>query len=102
MPRWQPPPPACALAWTPLYVTIAYAGAGALTRAQSRHRSQLARSPAHALTDNQLTRLMRIWLANRGRVGSPAGSGPTVPVPATRADAARYVEADSELPAKLR
>jgi len=41
-PRWQPPPPACALAWTPLYVTIACAGARALTRAQSRHRSQLA------------------------------------------------------------
>jgi translocator protein len=32
-PRWQPPPPAYALVWTPLYVTIAYAGARALTRA---------------------------------------------------------------------
>ena len=41
-PRWQPPPPAYALVWTPLYVTIAYAGARALTRAQSRDRSQLA------------------------------------------------------------
>ena len=41
-PRWQPPPPAYALVWTPLYVTIAYAGARALTRALSRDRSQLA------------------------------------------------------------
>ena len=41
-PRWQPPPPAYALVWTPLYVTIAYAGARALTRARSRDRSQLA------------------------------------------------------------
>lgn len=41
-PRWQPPPPAYALVWTPLYVAIAYAGARALTRAQSRDRSQLA------------------------------------------------------------
>jgi translocator protein len=43
-PRWQPPPPAYALVWTPLYATIAYAGARALTRAQSRDRSQLAGS----------------------------------------------------------
>jgi translocator protein len=41
-PRWQPPPPACALVWTPLYVTIAYAAAGALTRARSRDRRRLA------------------------------------------------------------
>ena len=41
-PRWQPPPPAYALVWTPLYVTIAYAATRALTRAQSRDRSQLA------------------------------------------------------------
>jgi translocator protein len=41
-PRWQPPPPAYALVWTPLYVTIAYAGARSLTRARSRGRSQLA------------------------------------------------------------
>jgi tryptophan-rich sensory protein len=43
-PRWQPPPPAYALVWTPLYATIAYAAATALTRAQSRDRSQLAGS----------------------------------------------------------
>jgi tryptophan-rich sensory protein len=41
-PRWQPPSPAYALVWTPLYVTIAYAAARALTCAQSRDRSQLA------------------------------------------------------------
>ena len=44
-PRWQPPPPAYALVWTPLYVTIAYAAARALTRAQSRDRRRLARRP---------------------------------------------------------
>jgi tryptophan-rich sensory protein len=43
-PRWQPPPPAYALVWTPLYVTIAYAGARTLTRAQGHARSQLAGS----------------------------------------------------------
>jgi translocator protein len=43
-PPWQPPPPAYALVWTPLYVTIAYAGARTLTRAQSRDRKQLAGS----------------------------------------------------------
>jgi translocator protein len=43
-PRWQPPPPAYALVWTPLYATIAYAGTRALTRGQSRYRSQLAGS----------------------------------------------------------
>ena len=41
-PRWQPPPPAYALVWTPLYATIAYASARALSRAESRDRSQLA------------------------------------------------------------
>lgn len=42
-PRWQPPPAAYALVWTPLYAAIAYAGARALSRA-SRGRRQLARS----------------------------------------------------------
>ncbi len=42
-PRWQPPPPAYALAWTPLYVAIAYAGARALSRA-GHDRPQLARA----------------------------------------------------------
>ena len=41
-PRWQPPPPAYALVWTPPYVTIAYAAARTLTRAPSRDRRQLA------------------------------------------------------------
>ena len=35
-------PPAYALVWTPLHVTITYASARALTRAQSRDRGQLA------------------------------------------------------------
>ena len=41
-PRWQPPPPAYALVWTPLYGIIAYSAARALTRAQNRDHSQLA------------------------------------------------------------
>jgi glutamate-1-semialdehyde 2,1-aminomutase len=57
---------------------------------------------AHTLTDDQLTRLIRIWLANRGVWEALPGAGPTVPVPATRADVARYLEAYSELLAKLR
>jgi glutamate-1-semialdehyde 2,1-aminomutase len=48
---------------------------------------------AHALTDDLLTRLMRVWLANRGVWEALPGAGPTVPVPATSADVTRYLEA---------
>src|SRR6266513_4388870 len=51
---------------------------------------------AHALTDDQLTRLVRIWLANRGVWEALPGAGPTVPIPATRADVTRYLEAYSD------
>lgn len=57
---------------------------------------------AHALTDGELTRLIRIWLANRGVWEALPGAGPTVPIPATRADVTRYLEAYSELLAQLR
>jgi glutamate-1-semialdehyde 2,1-aminomutase len=57
---------------------------------------------AHALTDDELTRLIRIWLANRGVWEALPGAGPTVTVPATRADVTRYVEAYGELLAELR
>jgi len=57
---------------------------------------------AYTLTDGQLTRLIRIWLANRGVWEALPGAGPTVPVPATLADVTRYVEAYSELLAALR
>jgi glutamate-1-semialdehyde 2,1-aminomutase len=57
---------------------------------------------AHALTDDLLTRLIRIWLANRGVWEARPGAGPTVPIPATRADVARYLRAYSELLARLR
>jgi len=52
---------------------------------------------AYALTDGQLTDLMRVWLANRGIWDGLPGAGPTVPVPATRADVTRYVGAYAEL-----
>ena len=57
---------------------------------------------AQALTDGQLTDLMRLWLANRGIWDALPGAGPTVPVPATRADVTRYVNAYAELLAQLR
>jgi len=57
---------------------------------------------AHALTDDQLTRLVRIWLANRGIWDALPGAGPTVPVPGTRANVASYVNAYAELLAELR
>jgi len=41
-PRWQPPPPAYALVWTPLYATIGYAGSRALGRALRSDRRRLA------------------------------------------------------------
>jgi glutamate-1-semialdehyde 2,1-aminomutase len=52
---------------------------------------------ALALGDMELTRLVRVWLANRGVWEALAGAGPTVPVPATRADVDGYVDAYREL-----
>ena len=52
---------------------------------------------AHALTDPELTRLLRIWMANRGVWEALPGAGPTVPVPATEADVDRYVQAYGDL-----
>ena len=57
---------------------------------------------AHTLTDDRLTRLMRVWLANRGVWEALPGAGPTACVPATRADVNRYLEAYGELLAELR
>jgi glutamate-1-semialdehyde 2,1-aminomutase len=57
---------------------------------------------AHELIDDLLTRLMRVWLANRGVWDALPGAGPTVPVPATRADVDRYLEAYRDLLAQLR
>jgi glutamate-1-semialdehyde 2,1-aminomutase len=57
---------------------------------------------AHALKDGELTKLIRVWLANRGIWEALPGAGPTVPVPATRGDVARYVQAYGELLAALR
>ena len=57
---------------------------------------------AHALTDNELTRLIRAWLANRGIWEALPGAGPTTPVPATSMDVARYINAYGELLAQLR
>jgi glutamate-1-semialdehyde 2,1-aminomutase len=57
---------------------------------------------AYALTDGQLTDLVRLWLANRGIWDGLPGAGPTVPVPATRADVARYIGAYAGLLAELR
>jgi len=57
---------------------------------------------AYALTDEMLTRLIRIWLANRGIWEALPGAGPTVCVPATRAHVDRYLTAYAELLAELR
>jgi glutamate-1-semialdehyde 2,1-aminomutase len=56
---------------------------------------------AFTLIDDELTRLLRIWLANRGVWEALPGAGPTVPVPATRADVGRYVQAYGDLLAEL-
>jgi glutamate-1-semialdehyde 2,1-aminomutase len=57
---------------------------------------------ADALTDDLLTRLMRLWLANRGVWDALPGAGPTVPIPASRADVDLYLQAYGELLAQLR
>jgi glutamate-1-semialdehyde 2,1-aminomutase len=56
---------------------------------------------AYALTDGELTRLVRVWLANRGVWEALPGAGPTACVPATSADVARYTEAYADLLGKL-
>ena len=52
---------------------------------------------AHTLVDDQLTRLLRIWLANRGVWEALPGAGPTCPVPTTEVDVDRYLDAYGEL-----
>jgi len=56
---------------------------------------------ALALADDGLTRLLRIWLANRGIWEAIAGAGPTVLVPATEADIDRYLDGYGSLLAAL-
>jgi glutamate-1-semialdehyde 2,1-aminomutase len=52
---------------------------------------------AHALVDMELTRLLRIWMANRGIWEALPGAGPTCPLPTTEADIDRYLDAYGEL-----
>ena len=48
---------------------------------------------AHAIVDMELTRLLRIWMANRGVWDALPGAGPTCPVPTTDEDVDRYLDA---------
>lgn len=48
---------------------------------------------ALAITDRDLTRLLRVWMANRGVWEALPGAGPTAPVPATETDVDRYLDA---------
>ena len=48
---------------------------------------------ALALTDKELTRCLRVWMANRGIWEALPGAGPTVPVPTTEPDVDRYLDA---------
>ena len=52
---------------------------------------------AWGLTDETVTRLLRIWMANRGIWEALPGAGPTVPIPAVEADVDRYVDAYTAL-----
>ena len=56
---------------------------------------------AVALVDHELTRLLRIWMANRGIWEALPGAGPTAPVPATESDVRSYVDAYGELLAAI-
>ena len=73
---------------------IQLGGSGQRYGPHAPHRAQ-----AHALTDDQLPGLIRIWLANRG-YGKHCRT--RRPGPATRADVARYLQARHDLPAQLR
>jgi glutamate-1-semialdehyde 2,1-aminomutase len=52
---------------------------------------------ARASSDDLLTRLIRIWLANRGVWEAIVGAGPVVPVPAADAEVDAYLAAWDEL-----
>ncbi len=52
---------------------------------------------ARAVQDDLLTRLIRVWLANRGVWEAIVGAGPVCSVPATDADVDAYLAAWSEL-----
>ena len=52
---------------------------------------------ARSCEDQLLSRLIRIWLANRGVWEAIVGAGPVVPVPATDEDVERYLAAWGEL-----
>jgi glutamate-1-semialdehyde aminotransferase len=52
---------------------------------------------ARACQDDLLTRLIRIWLANRGVWEAIVGAGPVVPVPGTDADVDAYLAGWEEL-----
>jgi glutamate-1-semialdehyde 2,1-aminomutase len=54
-------------------------------------------SEARACSDDLLTRLIRIWLANRGVWEAILGAGPVVPIPAEDSDVDAYLSAWSEL-----
>jgi hypothetical protein len=52
---------------------------------------------ALAVANIDLTRLFRIWLANRGIWEALPGAGPNVPIPATSEDIRQYLTAYDEL-----
>ena len=52
---------------------------------------------ARACADDLLTRLIRVWFANRGVWEAIVGAGPVVPVPATEDDVDAYLGAWDEL-----
>jgi len=54
-------------------------------------------SEARACHDELLTRLIRVWLANRGVWEAIVGAGPVVPVPASEEDVDAYLAAWGEL-----
>jgi glutamate-1-semialdehyde 2,1-aminomutase len=56
---------------------------------------------ARVCADDLLTRLIRIWLANRGVWEAIVGAGPVVSVPATAEDVDSYLSAWNELLVEL-
>ena len=68
-------------------------------RAGYTFRAQPVRTAeeARACADDLLTRLIRIWLANRGVWEAIVGAGPVVSVPATAEDVDAYLSAWDEL-----
>jgi glutamate-1-semialdehyde 2,1-aminomutase len=88
---------AVSAAGLPWYIHHLYPRAGYTFAPEAPRNAQ----EAYAAENHVLTRLIRIWLANRGVWEAIVGAGPVVPVPGTAEDVDAYVTAFGELTERI-